>query len=220
MISVYKRWIYSVFLALGFLLIANIHVMGQKSIHSIEEYRKLRNEKLEAPRGLIHNSDGNPVIYYPINEKFTIENLLNKRTAGLLGSDATTISYCTIASGFGNFTHQTKVGEILTEHGFDYGILNNSRNVVTELFAMGTDPLHETVKFAREHGFEIFWSNRVNDTHDAAHRPDKPYYLWTEFKEKNPQYLFGEIGERIPNGRWSSLDFDHQEVRDRFVAFY
>lgn len=206
--------------ALGLGLFSTQYVLAQGSISTIEAYRELRSKKLEAPRSLIHNSDGNPVIYFPINEKFTIENLLNKRTAGLLGSDVTTISYCTIASGFGNFTHNTKVGEILTEHGFDYGILNNSRNVMSDLLAMGTDPLHETVKFAREHNFEIFWSNRINDTHDAAHRPDKPYFLWTEFKEKNPQYLFGSIGERLPNGRWSSLDFDHQEVRDLCVEFY
>ena len=193
---------------------------GNTPITSIEEYRALRIEKLNEPRNLIHNSDGNPVVYYPVDEVYTVRNLLNKRTAGLIGTDVTTISYCTIASGFGNFTHNTQVGEILTEHSFEFGIHNNTRNVLSEMLADGTDPLFENIKFARAHDFEFFWSNRINDTHDAAHRPDKPYYLWTEFKEQNPQYLFGSIGERLPHGRWSSLDFDHKEVRERCVEFY
>ena len=42
----------------------------------------------------------------------------------------------------------------------------------------------------------------------------------TKFKENNPRFLFGEIGERLPNGRWSSVDFTHQEVRDLCVQFF
>ncbi len=60
----------------------------------------------------------------------------------------------------------------------------------------------------------------MNDTHDSSHRKGKPYFLWTKFKEDNPQYLFGGIGERIPNGHWSSLDFAHKEVRDRCIQFF
>jgi hypothetical protein len=44
--------------------------------------------------------------------------------------------------------------------------------------------------------------------------------LWTKFKENNPQFLFGDIGERLPNGRWSSVDFEHKEIRDLCVQFY
>ena len=212
----------TMFLLLG-LIASGIWVHGQSNysrIGTIEEYRNLRNEKLNSPRNLIHNNDGNDVIYFPMDVRYSVENFLNIRSAGLPGSDVTTLSYTTIASGFGNFTHDTKVGEILTEHGFEFGILNNSRNIMSEMLDAGTDPIHENVKFARENGLEFFWSNRVNDTHDASHRTDKPYYLWTDFKEKNPQFLFGKIGERLPNGRWSSVDFDHQEVRDLCVDFY
>ena len=189
-------------------------------VNSIEKYRELRTEKLNKPRQLIHNNDGCDVVYFPVNEKYTASNLLSKRTAGLTGTDVTTISYCTTASGFGYFTHNTKVGEVLVNQGFDFGLREDARNVTAEMFAEGTDPLQVNIEFARKNGFEIFWSNRMNDTHDADHRVDKPFFLWTKFKENNPQYLFGSIGEQLPNGRWSSVDFSHRKIRDLCVRFF
>lgn len=193
---------------------------NDNNISSIEEYRNLRKNKLNKSRNLIHNNDGNDVIYYPADHAFSVKNLMDMRSSGLIGTDVTTLSYTTIASGFGNFTHQTNVGEMLLEHGYEFGIQNEARNVTTEMLDIGTDPLRENVKFAHENNMEIFWSNRINDTHDAAHRSDKPYYLWTDFKENHPEYLFGKEGEQLPNGRWSSLDFDNEEVRERCVQFY
>lgn len=193
---------------------------GYTPISSIEQYRELRTEKLNKPRSVIHNNDGCDVIYFPANEKYSVKNFLDKRTAGLIGTGVSTISFCPTASGFGNFTYNTKVGEILLKHGFEYGFQDDARNITAEMLAEGTDPLKANVEFAREHGFEIFWSNRMNDTHDASHRKENPYFLWTKFKENNPQFLFGEIGERLPSGRWSSLDFEQKEVRDRCVQFF
>jgi len=193
---------------------------GENSYKSIEKYRELRTEKLNKPRTVIHNNDGCDVLYFPINEKYTVKNLLDKRTAGLIGTGVSTISFCPTASGFGNFTYNTKVGEVLLRHGYQFGINNNARNITAEMIAEGTDPLQVNVEFARENGFEIFWSNRMNDTHDSSHRNDKPHFLWTKFKEDNPQYLFGSIGERLPNGHWSSLDFAHKVVRNRCIQFF
>jgi hypothetical protein len=189
-------------------------------IRSIEKYRELRTQKLNKPRAVIHNNDGCDVIYFPINEKYTVKNLMDKRTAGLTGTDVTTISFCPTASGFGYYSYHTKVGEILLKHGFEFGLQENARNITAEMLEEGTDPLQANVEFARKNGLEIFWSNRMNDTHDAAHSKDQPFYLWTKFKENNPQFLFGEIGERLPNGRWSSVDFAHKEIRDLCVQFY
>lgn len=192
----------------------------QGLVSSLEEYRELRTAKLNKARPLIHNNDGNDVIYYPIDEEYSVDKFLDKRSRGLIGTDVTTISYCPIASGFGNFTYDTKVGEVLVKHGYEFGIREQDRNITAEMLAEGTDPLKVTVEFAQKHGFEVFFSNRMNDTHDAAHRADKPYFLWTEFKEKHPEFLFGSIGEKLPNGRWSSVDFAHKEVRDLCVQFF
>ncbi|GAA5221323.1 family 10 glycosylhydrolase [Membranihabitans marinus] len=193
---------------------------NRSTISDIEAYREQRDEKLNQPRPLIHNNDGCDVIYFPTKELYTAENYLDKRTDGLIGTDVTTISFCPTASGFGNFTYNTKVGEVFSKNGFDYGIHEDSRNLTAEMIAKGTDPLEINSNFADLHDFEFFFSNRMNDTHDASHRKDKPYLLWTEFKENNPEYLFGKIGERLPNGRWSSLNFDHKEVRDLCVQFF
>lgn len=198
----------------------NTNDKGSSPINSIEKYRELRTTKLNKPRTVIHNNDGCDVIYFPIDEKYSYENLMSKRTAGLLGTDVQAISFCPTSSGFGYYTHRTKVGEILLKHGFEFGINPKARNITAEMIAEGTDPLQANVEFAKENGFEIFWSNRMNDTHDAAHRKDQPYYLWTKFKEEHPQYLFGEIGERLPHGRWSSVDFEHKEIRDLCVQFF
>jgi hypothetical protein len=211
---------FMVLTGLSLLLFCCNYNNGYKSIRLIKKYRELRTIKLNKARPLIHNNDGCDVIYFPINEKYTVKNLMDKRTAGLIGTDVSTISFCPTASGFGNYTYNTKVGELLLKHGFEFGIREDTRNITAEMIAEGTDPLQANVDFARKNGFEIFWSNRMNDTHDYKYRLDKPSFLWTKFKEDNPQYLFGSIGEKLPNGRWSSLDFAHQEVRDRCVSFF
>ncbi len=212
------------FAIIGLLSIVNFACQdndnANKPIRSIEKYRELRAKKLNRPRTLIHNNDGCDVLYFPMNEKYTVKNLMDKRTAGLIGTGVSTISFCPTASGFGNYTHNTKAGELLLKHGFEFGLNEGKRNITSEMIAEGTDPLQANIDFARDNNFEIFWSNRMNDTHDAAHRADKPFYLWTKFKEDNPQYLFGSIGERLPNGRWSSLDFAQGEVRERCVSFF
>jgi len=83
---------------------------GYSPISSIEKYRELRNQKLNKPRAVIHNNDGCDVIYFPMNEKYTVKNLMDNRTSGLIGTDVTTISFCPAASGFGNYTYRTTVG--------------------------------------------------------------------------------------------------------------
>jgi len=136
---------------------------------------------------------------------------------GLIGSDVTTISYCSITSSFGQFSHKTEIGEFLTK---PFQLRPGRRNVVPEFVKLGTDPLEVTCKFAKENGFEIFWSNRVNDTHDHPHRKDKPYVKWSKLKTEHPEYLFGEIGEDLPHGMWSAVDFSHQEIRELCIGFY
>ena len=187
-----------------------------KAISSLETYREMRQEKLNRPRPVIHNNDGCDTYLYPADRKFSIPDFLDYRSAGLKGTDVSTISYCTISSSFGQFTHNTKVGEFLT-------LIHNrpgSRNIVPEFVKLGTDPLKVTSKYAHENGFEFFWSNRVNDTHDSGHRPDNPYERWSKLKTKHPEFLFGAVGERLPHGRWSAVNFSHKEIRDLCVQYY
>ena len=62
-------------------------------------------------------------------------------------------------------------------------------NATADFLAKGQDPLRLVVDFAQNHGFEGFWCFRMNDTHDAAHRPDKPYKLFPPLKEEHPEWL-------------------------------
>lgn len=214
----------------------NTEAKKNKPISDIGKYREIRSEFLDKSRPVIHNNDGCDAYLYPlkvnpdytnqprpggtseaqIDYEFSIQNFLNIRSAGLKGSDVSTISYCSITSSFGQFTHNTKVGEFLTLTHQRPG----KRNVVPEFVKLGTDPLEVTSKYAHENGFEFFWSNRINDTHDAGHRPDKPYERWSKLKTQHPEFLFGEAGEALPHGRWSSVDFNHQEIRDLCVQYY
>lgn len=214
----------------------NPEVKENKSIGNIDRYREIRSEFLNRPRPVIHNNDGCDAYLFPlrvnrdytnqpraggtmenpVDYKFSIPNFLDLRSAGLKGSEVSTISYCSITSSFGQFTHQTKVGEFLTLTHQRPG----KRNVVPEFVKLGTDPLEVTCKFARENGFEFFWSNRINDTHDSGHRPEKPYERWSKLKTEHPEFLFGSVGENLPHGRWSAVDFNHAEIRDLCVQYY
>ncbi|WP_372936094.1 hypothetical protein [Mariniphaga sediminis] len=189
-------------------------------ITTIEEYRELRAEKLNQPRPVIFNNDGGDALMYPVDERYSKEYFLDKRSSGLLETDVSSIAYCTTSSGFGHFTRKTKAGEMLLESPFHSGIRKQYRNITGEMIAEGTDPLQATVDFSRENNYEIFWSNRMNDTHDESHRKDWSYFLWTDFKDKNPHYLWGKMSERTPHGRWSAVDYAQQEVRDKCVSFY
>lgn len=185
-------------------------------IKNIDEYRKLRQEALDKPRAVIYNNDGCDSYLYPKSKlPFTIEKFLKLRTSPLVGTDITTISYCTLSSSFGQFTHNTKAGEFLLNTHKRKGRVN----VTPEFAKLKTDPLKEVIKYAHANNMEVFWSNRVNDTHDSGHRPYKPYERWSKFKQAHPEYLMGKCGERFPNGRWSAVDFTHREVRELAVKY-
>ncbi len=207
------------FFALISFIFSSAYCKGSE-FKSIKKYRQLRLEKLNQPRPVIHNNDGCDAYVYPVNpefsQEFSIPNFLNIRSAGLKGTDVSTISYCSISSSFGQFTHKTKVGEFLTLTHNRPGV----RNVVPEFVKLGTDPLEVTCKFAHENGFEFFWSNRINDVHDFGHRLEKPYERWSKLKTDHPEYLFGTIGEKLRYGKWSAVDFSFQEIRNLCIKYY
>ena len=155
-------------------------------------------------RRIILNNDGNEVVYQL--SRATPEELLSKRTTGLVGTQVDTLFYCTWSSGFGMFTHSTDVGERFTATS---GVF--SRNLTGELLQAGHDPLRIVTEYCREQGIEIFWSMRMNDTHDVSTRYPE---MFPQFKRDHPEYLVGSAATPTRNGRWTSVDFDHEQVRD------
>jgi len=172
-----------------------------------------RHELAHRQRRIILNDDGCEVPYYPKDLPLTAENLLARRTSPLVGSQVDTLFYCPISSGFSYFTHNTKVGTVL-EHP-----LFGSRNVARELIDQGTDALKMIVDFSHANNLEVFCSMRMNDTHDAAHRPDNPYPLFPPLKEQHPEWLIGTPENRSPHAPWSSVDYTRPEIRDLAFRF-
>ena len=145
---------------------------------SLEQLRETRRELAHRPRRIIANNDGCDALYFPRDAEANVENFLAQRTTGLVGSQVDTIAYCTISSGFSHFTHRTEIGTILTRSPAEFGIQPNKRNITQDLIAQGSDPLQSVVEFGHAQGIEVFWSMRMNDTHDVAHTPEKPYLLF------------------------------------------
>lgn len=181
---------------------------------SVEQLRSLRKQAAHRPRRVIFNNDGCDCLYYPRDQKATVEGFLALRTTELAGTQVDTISYCSISSGFSNFTHRTKAGTVLTKSASEFGIQPKMRNIAQELIDQGTDCFQAVVDFARRQKMECFWSMRMNDTHDTEHRPDKPYLLFPPLKYQHPDWLVGEPVKRTPFGRWSSVDYARPEIRD------
>ena len=186
----------------------------EKPSLSLEQLLAKRRELAQRPRRIMMNNDGCDVLYFPKAEEITVPAFLAKRTTPLADTQVGAIAYCSISSGFSHFTHATKVGTVLTRSGAEYGIQPDKRNVSQELIRTGTDCLQAVVDFCHEHDKEVFWSMRMNDTHDVAHRPDKPYFLFPPLKEEHPEWLVGNPVDRTPYGRWSSVDYAQPEIRD------
>lgn len=186
---------------------------------TLEQLREVRRELAHAPGGIIANNDGCDCLYFPGDREVTVQNFLDLRTTALADSQVGTIAYCTISSGFSFFTHDTKVGTLLTRQPGDYGLLPTRQNISQALIDQGSDCLRSVIDFAHANGMEAFWSMRMNDTHDAAWRPDRPYLLYPPLKEEHPEWLVGDPVRRTPFGRWSSVNYALPEVRDLAFGF-
>jgi hypothetical protein len=212
---------YRAIMVISILAVAGIGtVFGQPAGKlQLEDLRRTRRELAQRQRRIIMNNDGCDVLYFPKGEKATVEGFLAKRTTPLAGTHVDAIAFCPTSSGFSYFTHNTKVGTVLTRSGHEFGIQPDTRNIAQELIDLGTDCLQAVIRFGHEHGMEVFWSMRMNDTHDVAHRPEKPYFLFPPLKSEHPEWLVGDHVKRTPHGRWSSVDYARPEIRDLAFGF-
>ncbi|MBU0607975.1 MAG: hypothetical protein KKI08_08800, partial [Armatimonadetes bacterium] len=174
---------------------------------ALAQYRAQRALAAHRHRRIIFNNDGDDHL---LSGDTSREAFFALRTTPLLGSQVDAISYCT-SRPFGMFLHRTAVGQAMT----DRNAFGPARvNIVPDLLAQGTDPLRLMTDYGHRNGLEVFWSMRMNDTHDAGHTPTKPHYYFSDFKREHPEFLFGSPGKPPKYGSWTAVDYGQPEVRD------
>jgi len=205
---------------LGLLPITGAWAARQSAPTTLEQLRAQRRELAHRARRIIFDNDGNEPVY--LCKEATREELLSKRTSPLADTQVDSIFYCTWSSGFSMFTHATKMGQIFTAKANPRHPANTvggfSKNLTAEFIAKGLDPLRVVTDWAHQHDRELFWSFRMNDTHDGGGAWDSPYQI-PELKKRHPEWLIGSPKHRPRYGRWTAVDFGREEIRDLAFQF-
>ncbi len=99
-------------------------------------------KELAHKRRFVANNDGCDCLYYPKDQVVSKKLFLQARTTALGQSQVTTISYCTVSSGFGYFTHNTKAGEVLRVSASESGAEFDSSVVILFVLVLVLDWNH------------------------------------------------------------------------------
>ncbi len=193
--------------AAGFLMSAPLvggATAEERLSHDTGNFEAQKQEMLARQRRVIFNNDGGDasVARDGMDDP---RDFVDIRTTPLVGTHVDTISYCTSRT-FGVFLHRTEVGTTLTSMEEAY-----EHNVVPALLDQGTDPLEVMIEYCHENDIELFWSMRMNDTHDAS-RPKR--FEGNAFKVANPDCLLGTKDNRPRHGGWSAVDYGCDVVRE------
>ena len=177
---------------------------GSETGEAGKNIKEMRKQAAQRRRRIIMNNDGNDCRNPKPDEPRTAETFLSKRTSPLVGSQVDAIFYCTGVFNF--YTHKSDETE-LRGHGD-----RNDVDWAWELIQQGRDSLQIMTDFGHEHGMEVFWSMRMNDTHDSGDNA-----LLCQWKKDHPEYLMGKKGDKFPHGggRWSAVNYGIPEARDK-----
>ena len=169
-----------------------------------DSMREARKKAAHRTRRIIMNNDGNDAWRHQPGEAKTPEHFLGKRTSPLVGSQVDAIFYCT--GVFNVYTHRSDETE-LRAHA-DRGV----DDWAWELIQQGRDSLEIISDFGHQHGIEVFWSMRMNDTHDSGDGA-----LFSRWKAEHPELLMGKKGDKFPYGgnRWSAVNYALPQVREK-----
>lgn len=176
---------------------------------AVESNKAWRQRAADRPRRILFNNDGNDPI--TAIKRPSVEDMLAVRTAPLAGTQVDAIFYCTFCAGFGNFSHLTKVGQVHTTKGERF-----ANNQMEAFAAAGIDPLRVMTDFAHQNRMELFWSFRMNDTHDGGVTNGQGPVLFENNKLKvaHPEYLLGGYREKLKHGSWAGVNYALPEIRE------
>ena len=162
-----------------------------------------RAAAMARPRRLIFNDDGGET-RVPPSPLPKPKDFLPARIAPLAGTPVNTVVFDTTSGTFGRFAHRTAVAEpFLVREG------RYQHNILPDLAPLGTDSLRVVTEHCRQTGQEVFWTMRMNDTHDASNP-----LLIPKFKVDHPDWLMGKKERPPQRGTWSAVDYARPEVRD------
>ncbi|MBD3378616.1 hypothetical protein GF406_26550 [candidate division KSB1 bacterium] len=183
---------------------------GNKQNHasSPDEIVEARHKVRQRKRRIIMNNDGNDLRRLEPDKAVTPESFLDMRTTPLVGTHVDAIFYCT--GVFNLYKHNTREGELHLRTPAE-------KDKILALIEQDTDVLEIMTSFGHKNNMEIFWSMRMNDTHDSRHE-----HLFCDWKAQHPIYLIGEKGEKFPYGlnRWSSVDYNESAVRVKVFRLF
>ena len=181
-----------------------------------KEIVRLREEAKNRKRRIIYNSDGGDMYGYDFS---SVEEFLRRRTERAIGTQVDSMFYCTGDTSI--YSHETDIAERFDD--LMDAIEKSSeqamrwRNNMAVLRRAGVDQLSATIRRAHQGGLEVFWSHRINDTHDSVPEWD---HLLSQWKRNHPEYLMGvpedtkKYPQSSPKYWWSTLDFEKPQVRD------
>ena len=201
--------------------------MTRQSILTMGELKQQRRSAAHRKRRIIFNNDGDepamlgrdaaldplvtrPRQEFPVSEK----GLLAVCTTALLSSQVDTICYY---STWGMRLHHQE-----GPFGRLYGCPDTTRstqNYREILSQTGKDALEIMIDVCRSNEMEIFYSNRMNDTHDAfANNAMHRYYIrqahpeWSVLTEQEAKHA-GWENYPHPGSCWTAWNFEVPEIR-------
>ncbi|MDO9463910.1 MAG: family 10 glycosylhydrolase [bacterium] len=199
-----------VVILLGMMLFLPYSLSLANAEEGLAEMKQRRKEAAHRQRRLIFNNDGDDASWYC--KVATPEELLRLRTTGLAGSQVDTIFYSTCSGGFGVYSHNTKVGQVVSPE------VLFTDSISKKLIEQGTDPLKIMVDFCHKNEIEIFWSMRMNDTHNAS--PEYTEGMLLNFLKEHTEYLLASgPGQKLRYGAWSAANYGLKEIRDLAFKF-
>lgn len=172
---------------------------GKAAKEMLAERRKARRRT----RRIIMNNDGNDTLV-DTNLPISRELYLSRRMFGIINTHVDSVFYCTGVTN--SYSHRSNVTERQTTRGRSY--LN------AYLESQDTDTLEVMVNFCKQYNKEIFWSMRMNDTHDSSVGA-----VMNKFKSENPYVMMGSKENPPPHirNRWSAFDYGFPEVRQMVI---
>lgn len=193
---------------LALLLGVFVSVVSAAETTTVTPNKAWRQKAADRPRRILFNNDGNDPI--TAIKRPSVEDMLAVRTAPLAGTQVDAIFYCTFCAGFGNFSHLTKIGQVHVTKEDRF-----AHNQMEAFAAAGIDPLRVMTDFAHQNRMELFWSFRMNDTHDGGASGQGPVLFATnKLKTQHPEYLLGGHREKLKHGSWSGVNYALPEIRD------